>query len=54
MHAEIMPLALEIERRMFAGFSKDELDLFRTLLDRARKQAEELDAVSLDGSFGIS
>ncbi len=54
MHSEIMPLAREIERRMFAGFSKEELDLFRTLLGRARKQAEDLDPVELGGSFGIS
>ena len=42
MHAEIMPLAMEMERRLFEGFSPDELDLFRKLLDRARSQAESL------------
>ncbi len=54
MHAEIMPLAREIEKRMFAGFSADELQLFRTLLHRARKQAEDLDGVELGGSFGVN
>lgn len=42
MHSEIMPLALEMERVLFAGFSEQELDLFRTLLQRARSQAEDL------------
>ena len=42
MHAEIMPLALEMERRLFGGFSEEELDLFRGLLERARTQAEDL------------
>ncbi|WP_337189616.1 MarR family winged helix-turn-helix transcriptional regulator [Aurantiacibacter rhizosphaerae] len=54
MHSEIMPRAREIERMMFTGFSEEELELFRTLLSRARKQAEDLDAVDLEGSFGIS
>ncbi|MFB0613505.1 MarR family winged helix-turn-helix transcriptional regulator [Aurantiacibacter poecillastricola] len=53
MHAEIMPLAREIERQMFDGFSKEELDLFRRLLDRSRKQAEELGALDVDEDFGI-
>lgn len=53
MHSEIMPLAEQMEKRMFSGFSGEELDLFRALLDRARKQAEDLDAEELGGSFGI-
>lgn len=53
MHSEIMPLAREMEKRLFTGFSSEELDLFRTLLDRARKQAEDLDAEELDGGFGV-
>ena len=53
MHSEIMPLAREMEKRLFTGFSAEELDLFRTLLDRARKQAEDLDAEELDGGFGV-
>lgn len=53
MHAQIMPLAMEIERRLFEGFSPDELDLFRKLLDRARQQAEEIGDVDLGDSFGM-
>ncbi len=54
MHAEIMPLALEMEAKLFEGFSEDELELFRALLERARSKAEELsgDELSRD-SFGI-
>ena len=53
MHGEIMPLAKEIESRLFTGFSPEELDLFRKLLQRARQQAEELGEGALDGSFGM-
>lgn len=53
MHSEIMPLALEMERRLFAGFSEDELQLFRTLLERARLQAEGLSEGDLSGGYGI-
>lgn len=53
MHSEIMPLAKEMEQRLFAGFTEEELALFRTLLDRSRKQAEDLDAEELGGAFGV-
>ena len=54
MHAEIMPLALEMERQLFEGFSKDELDLFRALLERSREQAEELSGDNFSkGGYGI-
>ncbi|WP_338241129.1 MarR family winged helix-turn-helix transcriptional regulator [Aurantiacibacter hainanensis] len=53
MHAEIMPLAMEIERLLFGDFSPEELDLFRKLLERSRQQAEDLDQSELDGSFGV-
>jgi len=53
MYSEIMPLARQMEQRLFDGFSEEELALFRTLLDRARKQAEDLDAEELGGGFGI-
>lgn len=42
MHAEIMPIALEMEAKLFEGFSGDELELLRTLLHRSRERAEEL------------
>lgn len=53
MHAEIMPLALEMEQRMFAGFTPEELDLFRALLERARVQAEGLSEDELSDSYGL-
>ena len=53
MHSEIMPVAREMEQRLFTGFSEEELKLFRALLSRARKQAEDLDPEELGGSFGI-
>lgn len=54
MHAEILPLALEIEAKLFEGFSPEELELFRTLLERARGRAEELSGDELSkGNFGI-
>ncbi len=53
MHSEIMPLALEMERQLFTGFTAEELDLFRTLLERARVQAEGLGEDDLEGGYGI-
>ncbi|MDF1834979.1 MAG: MarR family winged helix-turn-helix transcriptional regulator [Alteraurantiacibacter sp. bin_em_oilr2.035] len=53
MHGEIMPLALEMERQLFAGFSAEELDLFRTLLARARAKAEALSDDDLPGTGGL-
>lgn len=53
MHAEIMPIAKAMEERIFAGFTQDELDLFRTLLKRAREQSEGLEGSDLEGEFGI-
>lgn len=53
MYSEIMPLAREMEKRLFSGFSAEELGLFRALLDRARQQAEDLDPEELGGTFGV-
>lgn len=54
MHAEIMPLALQMEAKLFEGFSKEELELFRTLLERVRSKAEELSGDELSrNSFGV-
>jgi DNA-binding MarR family transcriptional regulator len=53
MHGEIMPLAEEMERRLFAGFTAEEVALFRTLLERARLQAEALGCDELAGGYGI-
>ena len=53
MHAEIMPIALEMEQKLFDGFTADELDLFRALLKKARLQADDLSDGDLKGGYGI-
>lgn len=54
MHSQIMPLALEMERRLFAGFSDEEVETFRALLGRVLAEAEELQAETFDGDdFGL-
>ncbi len=54
MHDEIMPLALEMERRLFANFAAEEIEQFRSLLDRIRGEVKDLDADDIDsGNFGV-
>lgn len=54
MHGQIMPLALEMERRLFARFSDEEVETFRALLGRVLTEAKELDAEAFDGEdFGL-
>jgi DNA-binding MarR family transcriptional regulator len=54
MHDEIMPLALEMERRLFSNFSAEEIDQFRGLLGRVRGEVVDLDADDIDsGNFGV-
>ena len=54
MHDEIMPLALEMERRLFARFTPEEVAHFRHLLDRVRGEVDDLDAEGIDsGNFGV-
>jgi len=54
MHDEIMPLALEMERRLFARFAPEEVAGFRHFLERVRGEVKDLDADDIDsGSFGI-
>lgn len=48
MNAEIMPLTLEMERRLFAGFSPQEIADFRSLLGRLLHEAGTLDADGID------
>lgn len=43
MHAEIMPHALEMERRLFAPLGAAERDHFKTLLARIAESAGELE-----------
>jgi DNA-binding MarR family transcriptional regulator len=55
MHGQIMPLALEMERRLFASFTEDEVDAFRSLLGRVRDEVDDLDADDIDsGNFGVA
>ena len=54
MHGQIMPLALEMERRLFANFTDEEVDTFRALLKRVREEVDDLDADDIDsGNFGV-
>ena len=55
MHSQIMPLAQEMEQRVFAGFSAEELDRFSSLLQRVRGQVGDLDGDAIDShNFGVS
>lgn len=54
MHSQIMPLAQEMERRVFEGLTAEELNQFRALLDRVRNRVDDLDSDSIDsGNFGV-
>jgi DNA-binding MarR family transcriptional regulator len=54
MHDEIMPLALEMQRRLFARFAPEEVAHFRQLLDRIRGEVVDLDAGDIDNeNFGV-
>ena len=54
MHGQIMPLALEMERRLFTNFTDEEIEGFRSLLGRLREEIDDLDADDIDsGNFGL-
>ncbi|RKF21115.1 MarR family transcriptional regulator [Altericroceibacterium spongiae] len=54
MHDEIMPVAQEMEKRLFANFSDAELQTFREMLDRVWHEADGLDTEDLFiGNFGV-
>jgi len=53
VHAQIMPLATEMERRMFGFFDEGELEQFRMLLDKVRSRVNDLDDEALSGDFGV-
>ena len=54
MHGQIMPLAQEMERRIFDGFKDDELALFRSMLERLRSQSADVDAEDIQSdNFGV-
>ena len=46
MHGEIMPLALDMERRLFAQLSAAELKEFKALLARITARVAELEAAT--------
>ena len=48
MHGEIMPLALEMERRLFSTFSEEETETFRSLLLRIKEEVPDLHAEGID------
>ena len=47
MYGRIMPLALDMERQLFEGFSGEEREAFRRLLAKLREAAGDLDAETL-------
>jgi len=54
MRDEIMPLALEMERRLFSRFAPEEVAQFRSLLERVRGEVKDLDADDIDSAnFGV-
>ena len=54
VHSQIMPLATEMERRLFDCFDAREQAEFRELLDRVRSRVDDLDTDTLDrGNFGL-
>jgi DNA-binding MarR family transcriptional regulator len=46
VHGEIMPLALEMERRLFASLSANELKDFKALLARITARVTELESAA--------
>jgi DNA-binding MarR family transcriptional regulator len=54
MHSQIMPLATEMERRIFEGFSDAEVTTFRMILEKVRHAADEISDEHLAAfNFGI-
>ena len=52
MHGEIMPLALEMERRLLTVFTSEEIAGFKALLARMKDQVSGLTAEGIDsGNF---
>jgi hypothetical protein len=51
MHGEIMPLALEMERRLFSNFTVDEIEAFRSLLVRIKEEVRDLHAEGIDSGI---
>ena len=54
MHGEIMPLALEMERRLFAALNQHEQEQFKALLARIAEQMRALDGDRIDDYEGLT
>ncbi len=55
MFEDIMPLAVEMEQRLFEGFSIEEMSLFRGMLEKVRRQVDGMsDDEDEDRDFGVS
>ena len=48
MHGAIMPLALEMERRLLASFTDEEIAAFKSLLVRMKQEVRDLHAEGID------
>ncbi len=48
MHGEIMPLALEMERRLLTNFREEEIAGFKDLLVRMKQEVRDLHAEGID------
>ena len=48
MHGEIMPLALEMERRLLSNFGEEEIAVFKALLLRLKQEVRDLHAEGID------
>lgn len=48
MHGEIMPLALEMERRLLSNFREEEIAGFKELLVRMKQEVRDLHAEGID------
>lgn len=54
VHSEIMPLAVEMEKRVFATFSPEEMNQFRDLLAKVRNQVVDFDDEAIESdNFGV-
>lgn len=53
VHDQIMPLATELERRLFGAFDKDELSRLRSMLERIRAGVIDFEAETLSADFGL-
>ncbi|WEK48089.1 MAG: MarR family winged helix-turn-helix transcriptional regulator [Candidatus Andeanibacterium colombiense] len=51
MHGEIMPLALEMERRLLSNFTEEEIAAFRALLVRMGAEVRDLHAEGIDSGI---